>query len=432
MKPPGRPRPGPPTSPTSKGTASPAPDSARGPRCCGTSNISISRPNSTSRTSGARLTKHDAVIFHDNDFEVFIDPDGDNHEYYELELNALNTDLGPVAAEALQGRRPGRQPLGNPWSQNGRARSRHAERLRATRTTAGASKSPFPGKRSASTPSDPRRQSTATSGVSTSRGSSGGTKSSTASIAKFPTRAKTTGSGRRRASSTCIARNAGATCSFPQSRRERPPSSPIRPRGGRDVLMETYHRQKTFFDEHGRWARSLQELDWQPPTSKLLPEPLEMWLTDEGFQASLSIPVSADASERWHVRQDSRLWTSNSQAQVRAALDRAAGNRGQLEQALRDVPAAQREAMRHLVANMPERDLASLSAEYLLENVRLAHLAWEESPWKDATAAAISSLTTCCPTPASTNAAMPGARTFTSSSSRSSKTPKLLPRPRPS
>ena len=39
----------------------------------------------------AKLSQHDAVIFHDNDFEVFIDPDGDNHEYYEFEINALNT-----------------------------------------------------------------------------------------------------------------------------------------------------------------------------------------------------------------------------------------------------------------------------------------------------------------------------------------------------
>lgn len=37
------------------------------------------------------LTERDAVIYHDNDFEVFIDPDGDTHEYYELEINALNT-----------------------------------------------------------------------------------------------------------------------------------------------------------------------------------------------------------------------------------------------------------------------------------------------------------------------------------------------------
>jgi hypothetical protein len=37
------------------------------------------------------LTERDAVIYHDNDFEVFIDPDWDTHEYYELEINALNT-----------------------------------------------------------------------------------------------------------------------------------------------------------------------------------------------------------------------------------------------------------------------------------------------------------------------------------------------------
>ena len=40
----------------------------------------------------ATLTQHDAVIFHDNDFEVFIDPDGDTFNYYELEINALNTE----------------------------------------------------------------------------------------------------------------------------------------------------------------------------------------------------------------------------------------------------------------------------------------------------------------------------------------------------
>ncbi len=39
----------------------------------------------------ASLTQHDAVICMDNDFEVFIDPDGDHHEYYELELNPFNT-----------------------------------------------------------------------------------------------------------------------------------------------------------------------------------------------------------------------------------------------------------------------------------------------------------------------------------------------------
>lgn len=40
----------------------------------------------------ATLTEHDSVIFIDNDFEVFIDPDGDNHLYGELEVNARNTN----------------------------------------------------------------------------------------------------------------------------------------------------------------------------------------------------------------------------------------------------------------------------------------------------------------------------------------------------
>ncbi|AEN74689.1 hypothetical protein Rhom172_2806 [Rhodothermus marinus SG0.5JP17-172] len=39
----------------------------------------------------ATLTRRDTVIFYDNDFEVFIDPDGDTHAYYELEINALGT-----------------------------------------------------------------------------------------------------------------------------------------------------------------------------------------------------------------------------------------------------------------------------------------------------------------------------------------------------
>lgn len=39
----------------------------------------------------ATLTEHDSVIFQDNDFEVFLDPDGDAKLYAELEVNALNT-----------------------------------------------------------------------------------------------------------------------------------------------------------------------------------------------------------------------------------------------------------------------------------------------------------------------------------------------------
>ncbi|HTV00671.1 MAG TPA: carbohydrate-binding family 9-like protein, partial [Luteitalea sp.] len=39
----------------------------------------------------ATLKERDAIIFNDHDFEVFLDPDGDTHAYYELEVNALGT-----------------------------------------------------------------------------------------------------------------------------------------------------------------------------------------------------------------------------------------------------------------------------------------------------------------------------------------------------
>ena len=37
------------------------------------------------------LTTRDAIIYNDNDFELFIDPDGDTQMYYELEVNPLGT-----------------------------------------------------------------------------------------------------------------------------------------------------------------------------------------------------------------------------------------------------------------------------------------------------------------------------------------------------
>ena len=39
------------------------------------------------------LTQHDAVIYHDNDFEAFIDPDGDGLNYFEFEINTLGTEM---------------------------------------------------------------------------------------------------------------------------------------------------------------------------------------------------------------------------------------------------------------------------------------------------------------------------------------------------
>ncbi len=68
--------------------------------------------------------------------------------------------------------------------------------------------------------------------------------------------------------------------------------------------------------------------------------------------------------------------------QITSALKRAGSNRGQIQAALDQAPAAQKAGMEFLVVHMPEKDLQSLSAKYLLTNLTLAYKAWDESPWK--------------------------------------------------
>ncbi|MBM7569318.1 carbohydrate-binding family 9-like protein [Paenibacillus sacheonensis] len=63
----------------------------------------------------ATLTERDAVIFYDNDFEIFIDPDGDSHQYYEFEINALNTVWDLLLVKPY---RDGGPPV-NGWDING-------------------------------------------------------------------------------------------------------------------------------------------------------------------------------------------------------------------------------------------------------------------------------------------------------------------------
>ncbi|WP_430817367.1 carbohydrate-binding family 9-like protein [Carboxylicivirga sp. RSCT41] len=63
----------------------------------------------------ASITERDAVIFYDNDFEVFIDPDGDTHGYYEFEMNAFNTVWDLLLAKPY---RDGGPAINN-WDING-------------------------------------------------------------------------------------------------------------------------------------------------------------------------------------------------------------------------------------------------------------------------------------------------------------------------
>ncbi|WP_420387094.1 carbohydrate-binding family 9-like protein [Roseivirga sp.] len=71
----------------------------------------------------ARLKQRDTVIFYDNDFEIFIDPDGDTQSYYEFEVNAFNTVWDLMLTRAY---RDNGQAIDN-WDINGLQSAVHIE-----------------------------------------------------------------------------------------------------------------------------------------------------------------------------------------------------------------------------------------------------------------------------------------------------------------
>jgi poly(3-hydroxybutyrate) depolymerase len=83
-----------------------------------------------------------------------------------------------------------------------------------------------------------------------------------------------------------------------------------------------------------------------------------------------AIPVAAEPPKNaWWPRE------------VEQALVKANDNRAELEKALSAAPAAQGKAVAFLIANMPDADLKSLKAHFLLTNTALAFQARREVPW---------------------------------------------------
>lgn len=70
-------------------------------------------------------------------------------------------------------------------------------------------------------------------------------------------------------------------------------------------------------------------------------------------------------------------------AGVEKALLDAGTNRSQLVSALDRAPAKERDALFFLIENMPNRDLQTLSASFLLEHVSLSEQALASAPWRD-------------------------------------------------
>ena len=326
------------------------------------------------------LVEHDAVIFQDNDFEVFIDPNGDNHDYLEFELNTLNTTWDLL--------------LPRPYKDSGAADNSFEFRgLKSSVHLQG-------------TLNDPSDTDTGWSVEIAIPWSAFASESKSFQApkngdqwridfsrvewqfdvvdGKYTKVPKSKEDNWVWSPPGIIDMHRPERWGFVQFSSELPGKSEFKAEASfasRDLLMEIYHRQRTYQQTHGRWAASFDELAFKPKPSSTAAE-LSMMPTEEGFQATAIVTHPDKSQELWNVRQDSKIWKTAESEFVSEALNRSGNNRAQLRLALDSCPIGQREGMEFLIANMPERDLLTLSSAFLLEDVRLAYQAWNKSPWK--------------------------------------------------
>lgn len=253
----------------------------------------------------ATLTEHDSVIFQDNDFEVFIDPDGDNHNYYEIEINALNTvwdlrlpkpyrDGGPALNEwEIPGLKTAVYvdgTLNNPGDVDRGWSVEMAIPWKVLAEFAGCPAPPRDGDqwrvnfsrvewlvrvvngRYEKVPNMPEDN-----WVWSPQGVIDMHRPETWGYVQFST-------------------------ALPGKARFRPdPTYPARME-----LMRLYDAQKGFWEKHQRWAKSLQELGWKgEPLAEC--EPLVLQVTQDGYVASIRCRRGGKTFTV-KVRQDSKLW----------------------------------------------------------------------------------------------------------------------------
>ncbi len=99
----------------------------------------------------------------------------------------------------------------------------------------------------------------------------------------------------------------------------------------------------------------------------------------EDTPAKTQAEPAADTSPRDAAARLSR----DDRRAIQRPLERAGTNADELRAALRNAPDAYLPGIVFLIAHMPERDLQSVTATFLLENTALAYEAWHHAPWHD-------------------------------------------------
>ncbi|HZR19891.1 MAG TPA: sugar-binding protein [Verrucomicrobiae bacterium] len=322
----------------------------------------------------ATLTNHDSVIFRDPDFEVFIDPKGETEPYYEFEMNALNTtwDLlldkpyqdggkphneweisGAKTAVSVQGtlNEPGDKDQGwtlelaFPW----KALSEHARHAGA----------PLDGEQWRIDFSRVEWQITTTNGV----------------YRKVPNQPEDNWVWSPTGVIDMHRPEMWGVLQFTtNSSSENITASAPAGRTAHHLVLGVYYAQRDFWKQHQRWATNLAELEtvgWKlPEPSPDTKAPL-LESSPDGYTCASTFTENGQ-THVWRVRQD-RLLKLDQRLPLESDkfVAEAAAQFGD----------AGRRAAYFLLDNMPPADRATLSCEFLIEDVRYALEARNRFPW---------------------------------------------------
>lgn len=254
------------------------------------------------------ITQRDAVIFQDNDFEVFIDPNGDNHEYYEFEMNALNTGWDLF--------------LNIPYKDGGKARDewnivglKTAVHVRGTlnnpndRDEGWSVEIAFPWKalaeyaHRAAPPKNGDQWRVNFSRVEWVHEIMDG---------KYR---KVTGRKEDNwvwSPTGIVDMHRPERWGYVQFATEPPGAAKFAPDPAmsvRDLLHEIYYVERGYREKHGRFSVSLKELRLDGIRCRRLIGKPQVQITPDGFWVTAEIKLSDGNFQRWHIRQDAKVWS---------------------------------------------------------------------------------------------------------------------------
>jgi hypothetical protein len=252
------------------------------------------------------LTKHDSVIFHDNDFEVFIDPDGDNHEYYEIEINALNTEWD------LRLQKPYRDggPALNDWEIPGLKTATHVKGTlndSSDRDAGWSVELAIPWSvlgEFAHRPAPPR------DGDQWRINFSRVEWQHELVDGKYRKIAGTREDNWVWSPQATIDMHRPEKWGYAQFSTARPGEAEFRPdlaAPARELLMRIYYAERDYRKEHGRWATTLGELGLLVDRPDRFAGPPALSVRADTYLASVELRLPDGKTERWEIRQDSRI-----------------------------------------------------------------------------------------------------------------------------